>query len=71
MAEHGPTNSMLIFHLLKVEWSYLPLTITDLYIVYIISHLLEEMYENQISVFIEISCPPMKRQTIICISDFW
>jgi hypothetical protein len=21
--------------------------------------------------FIEISCPPMKRQTIICISDFW
>jgi hypothetical protein len=26
----GPTNSMLIFHLLKVEWSYLPLTITDL-----------------------------------------
>jgi hypothetical protein len=21
--------------------------------------------------FIEIACPPMKRQTIICISDFW
>ena len=46
-------------------------SVYHLYIVYIISHLLEEMYENQISVFIEISCPPMKRQIIICISDFW
>jgi hypothetical protein len=42
-------------------------------IVYIISHLLEEMYENQILILLKFHVlpPPMKRQTNICISDFW
>ena len=38
-------------------------------IVYIISHLLEEMYENQISIWLKFHLLSWK--TIICISDFW
>ena len=35
-------------------------SVYHLCIAYIISHLLEEMYENQISILLEISCTPMK-----------
>jgi hypothetical protein len=51
--------------------TFVPVTFFRLPFMYIISHLLEEVYENQITILLKISCSPMKRQTIICISDFW
>jgi hypothetical protein len=44
-------------------------SVYHLCIVYIISHLLEEMYENQISILLKFHVLPWK--TIICISDLW
>jgi hypothetical protein len=41
-----------------------------MYCIYNISFIGINVRKSNIS-FIEISCPPMKRQTIICISDFW
>ena len=38
--------------------------------IYNISFIGRDVRKSNID-FIEISCPPMKRQTIICISDFW
>ena len=41
-----------------------------MYCIYIISIIGRDLRKSNID-FIEIACPPMKRQTIICISDFW
>ena len=41
-----------------------------MYRIYNISFIGRDVRKSNIS-FIEISCPPKERQTIICISDFW
>ena len=41
-----------------------------MYCIYNISFIGRDVRKSNID-FIEISCPPMKRQTIICIRDFW
>jgi hypothetical protein len=41
-----------------------------MYCIYNISFIGRDVRKSNIR-FIEIACPPMKRQTIICISDFW
>jgi hypothetical protein len=38
--------------------------------IYIISFIGRDVRKSNID-YIEISCPPMKIQTIICISDYW
>jgi hypothetical protein len=41
-----------------------------MYCIYDISFIGRDVQKSNID-FIEISCPPMKRQTINCISDVW
>jgi hypothetical protein len=41
-----------------------------MYCIYNISFIGRDVRKSNIR-FIEMSCPPMKRQTLICISDFW
>ena len=46
------------------------LSVVFMYCIYNISFIGRDVRKSNID-FIEISCPPMKRQTIICIKDFW
>ena len=60
-------------HVTFYPMSFFPVTFFRLpfmYCIYNISFIGRDVRKSNIS-FIEISCPPMKRQTIICISDFW
>ena len=50
-------------------WSCDSFRLPFMYCIYIISFIGRDVRKSNID-FIEISCPPMKRQTIICISDF-